>query len=797
MTSGDTMRLSRDGLTDVEVAERVRLGQTNAEGAPTSRSVGEIVRRNVLTFFNGLLLVMLVAILAFGNARDALFGFVLFLNMAIGIFQELRAKHTLDKLSLLAAPGVRVVRDGETMEIPVAEVVLDDVIELRRGDQIVADGSLLETAGLEIDESLLTGESRPVLKRDGDGVMSGSFCVAGTGRMKATGVGAASYAQRLAAEAKRFRRVPSELRRTTDRILKTIAVALVPVGILLAATRWARTPVLGVVVPETVSGLVGMIPQGLVLLTSIAFAVSVIKLARRRALIEELPAVEILARVDVVCLDKTGTLTEPDLEVVAFETLDGAEEAPARSALAVLAAAEPAESRNATASALVAAFPAFPGAAAATSTVPFSSSRKWSAVTLADGSAWYLGAPDQLLPEGNPARARANELQQGGARVVLLGRSADAIPTTDNLFAQMTPVALVSLEEKVRPDVGGALAYFRDQGVALKVISGDSPVTVAAVVRRAGLEIVGEPADAADLPKSPAALADFMESHTVFGRVKPEDKRDMVAALQSRGHVVAMTGDGVNDVLALKTADLGIAMGTGAPAARAVAGLVLLDGRFSVLPDVLAEGRRVMANIERVANLFVAKSVYAALLAIGAGLLAANYPLMPRHFTLIDALTIGIPGFFLALSPTAPRYRPGLMGRILRFAGVCGVAMTAAAAVAFEWALRVPGVTAAGGLAEARTVAVWTLMFTGLWVLFEVSRPLTRGRVALLASMAAGALVVVYVPIARSFFALPVAPAGTTFVVLGATAAAAAVMDVGLRMTGWRTASRREGAERV
>jgi cation-transporting ATPase E len=429
--------------------------------------------------------------------------------------------------------------------------------------------------------------------------------------------------------------------------------------------------------------------------------------------------------------------------------------------------------------------------------VPFSSARKWSAATLADGSAWYLGAPDQLLPECNPARVRANELQQGGARVLLLGRSTDAVPTPENLFAQMTPVALVSLGEKVRPDVAAALAYFGDQGVALKVISGDSPVTVAAVARRAGFEAIGEPVDAAELPKDPAALADFMESHTVFGRVKPEDKRDMVAALQSRGHVVAMTGDGVNDVLALKTADLGIAMGTGAPAARAVAGLVLLDGRFSVLPDVLAEGRRVMANIERVANLFVTKSVYAALLAIGAGLLAKDYPLLPRHFTLIDALTIGIPGFFLALSPAAPRYRPGLMGRILRFAGVCGVAMTAAAAAAFEWALRVPGVTAAGGLAEARTVAVWTLVFTGLWVLFEVSRPLTPGRIALLAAMLAGAVLVVYMPVARSFFALPVAPAGTTLVVLGATAAAAAVMDVGLRLTGWRPMSREEGADHV
>jgi cation-transporting ATPase E len=782
VTSSDPTRLARDGLTSSEVAERIRSGLTNAEGAPTSRSVAEIVRRNVLTFFNGLLFVLLVAILIVGDVRDALFGLVLFLNMAIGIFQELRAKRTLDKLSLLAAPGARVVRDGASAEIAVRDVVLDDVIELRRGDQVVADGEVLEAAGLEIDESLLTGESRPVVMRAGDRLMSGSFCVAGTGRMKADGVGAASYAQRLAAEAKRFRRVPSELRRTTNRILKVIAVLLVPIGVLLAATRWAKALVLGVVVPETVSGLVGMIPQGLVLLTSIAFAVSVIKLARRRALIEELPAVEVLARVDVVCLDKTGTLTEPDLEVVAFEMLEDEPEAPARVAVGALATAEPTDTRNATARAMAA---EFTQAAAVASAVPFSSSRKWSAVTLANGVSWIMGAPDQLLPQANPARARAGALQRGGARVVLLGRS-EVVPTAQLPYAAMTPVALISLEERVRPDVAGALAYFRDEGVALKVISGDAPTTVASVARRAGLEVVGEPADAADLPKDREALADFMETHSVFGRVRPEDKRDMVAALQSRGHVVAMTGDGVNDVLALKAADLGIAMGGGAPAARAVAGLVLLDGRFAVLPEVMAEGRRVMANVERVANLFVTKSVYAGLLAIGAGLFAVSYPLLPRHFTLIDALTIGIPGFFLALSPAAPRYRPGLMRRILRLTLVCGTVMTVASAAAYAWALRTPEALIVGGVAEARTVTVWTLIFTGLWVLFELSRPMTRGRAALIAAMFGAALVVMYAPFVRVFFELPEAPPGATAVIVGATVAAAVVIELGLRMVGWR-----------
>jgi len=369
--------------------------------------------------------------------------------------------------------------------------------------------------------------------------------------------------------------------------------------------------------------------------------------------------------------------------------------------------------------------------------------------------------------------------------VVLIARAA-AMPAADREPGGLEPCALVLIEERIRPDAATTLTYFREQGVTLKVISGDSPSTVASIAQRAGLEVLGDPVDAALLPTQPEELADFMESHTVFGRVKPEQKRDMVAALQSRGHVVAMTGDGVNDVLALKTADMGIAMGTGAPAARAVAELVLLDGRFATLPEVVAEGRRVMANVERVASLFVTKTVYAALLALGAGLFAANYPLLPRHFTLIDALTIGIPGFFLALAPAAPRYRPGLLPRVLRFTFVCGTVMTAATATSYAWALRVADAGRAADLGEARTVAVLTITFVGIWVLTELSRPLTRGRVVLVLAMVAGIAVVILTPFVRSFFALPVSPAGATLVVGAVTAASVVLIEIGLRLVGWR-----------
>jgi cation-transporting ATPase E len=766
------------GLTSEDVAVRVRAGQTNAAAAPSSRSTAEILRANVFTFFNGLLAVLLVVILVFGNWRDGLFGFVLISNMAIGIIQELRAKYTLDRLSLIAAPQARVVRDGAVLEIAVSNVVLDDVIQLRSGDQVVADGEVLETAGLEIDEALLTGESKPVLKAPGDRVMSGSVCVAGSGAMRATAVGAEAYARRLASEARRFHRTPSELRRSTDRIIKTTAILIVPVAALLLARRWPTSGDLHVVVPETVAALVGMIPQGLVLLTSIAFAVSVIKLARRQTLIEELSAVEILARVDVVCLDKTGTITEPGLDVRGIELLGPTTESQADAALSALACIDPPESRNSTARALAEKYgesSARPRAA-----VPFSSARKWSAVDLGPDGCWVLGAPEFVLREGDPARDMAAQLARKGARVVLLAR-VEHLPAADGSVTDPSAAALVRLEERVRADAAETLAYFRAQGVALKVISGDSQDTVASAALRAGLEHIGEPVDGSRLPTDPAELADFMETHSIFGRIRPEQKRDMVTALQARGHVVAMTGDGVNDVLALKTADLGIAMGSGAAASRAVAEVVLLDSRFSRLPDVLAEGRRVMANVERVANLFVTKSVYAAQLAIGAGIFAGNYPLLPRHFTLIDALTIGIPGFFLALEPAAPRYRPGFLRRVMRFTLAAGIVVTAATAISHGWA---DGTGASDP--SSRTVAVMTIVPLGLWILATLARPLNGRRIALVAAMAAAFGVTLVVPFARTFFALPPGPAGTFATVTLTVLAACSAVELALHTLRWK-----------
>jgi cation-transporting ATPase E len=788
MTAQESPRRSPlDGLTAAEVQQRTLAGQTNEDRSRPSRSVGDIIRSNVFTFFNGLLLVLLVAILIFGSPRDALFGFVLVFNVAIGITQELSAKRTLDRVSLLAAPRVRAVRDAAVTEVPMEAVVLDDVLELGPGDQIVADGEVLSSSGLEVDESLLTGESHPVEKAVGDRLLSGSFCAAGAGRMRATSVGAESYARELAAQAKAHRTVSSELRRGTDRILKTITLVMVPMAVLLIATRWPMTHDLHALVPETVAALVGMIPQGLVLLTSVAFVVSVTKLARRGALVEQLPAVEVLARVDVLCVDKTGTLTDSALELQLVETVPvpGGDDALARTAFGAIAALEPEHARNATARALAAAFPA-PDAWAPTGTAAFSSARKWSGADFGDRGAWVVGAPDVLLVAGDPVRVRASELAAEGARVILLAR-ADALPEADGAPLGLRPEALAILGERIRTDAAETLAYFREQGVTVKVISGDAPETAAWVARRCGLDLLGDPIDAATLPEDVAALAEVLETHTVFGRVRPDQKRAMVAALQHRGHVVAMTGDGVNDTLALKAADLGIAMGSGTPAAKAVALLVLLDSRFAALPGVVAEGRRVIANIERVANLFVTKTVYAALLALAAAVLAISYPLLPRHFTLVDALTIGIPGFFLALAPMAPRYRPGYLGRVLRFTAVTGVAAGAATLGAYAWALRVAGGTPSLGVADARAVAVTVLVLVGLWVLGVLSRPWTPGRIALLVGMAASFAVVLLTPVARDFFALPFVPVGARLAVAVATMGGVAAIEIGLRLTRWRS----------
>jgi cation-transporting ATPase E len=741
-----------DGLDAAAVAERVGRGQVNQAPSGHSRTTWDILRANVLTRFNALLGSILVLALIIGPLQDAVFGVILVVNTAVGVVQEVRAKRTLDRLAVLNAPKARLVRSGELREAPVGEIVIDDVLELRQGDQIPVDGTVLASTGLEVDESLLTGEADSVLKEPGSEVLSGSVVVAGAGRFQVTRLGADAYARKLADEAKRFKMCVSELRNGINRVLVYISWVILPTAAILAVSQFRSQSDVLDGIRASIAGVVGMVPEGLVLLTSVAFAAAVVRLGRRDALVQELPAVELLARVDVICLDKTGTITDGDATVREVETMGPGDD----HARALRAVAGADDHPNASLRAIAAAFPPDPGATPRLlHAVPFSSSRKWSGATFEGLGTCILGAPEIVLggvPQPGDAQSRVDAHASDGMRVIMFARSATPL-TGPELPSDMVPGALVVIEERVRPDAADTIGFFAAQGVAVKVISGDSPRTVGAVARRVGVPAAESPFDARSLPTDPVELGNTLEGHSVFGRVTPHQKRAMVRALQANGHTVAMTGDGVNDVLALKEADIGIAMGSGSPASRAVAPLVLLSGSFAILPHAVAEGRRVIANVERVADLFLSKTMYATLLAIAVGLASVPFPFLPRHLTIVAALTIGIPGFFLALAPNARRARPGFLNRILRFAVPAGSMAALSTFVAYEIALHHPGVS----LVEARTTATLVLVALGLWILSALLRPLSTSRLALLGAMAAGAVLAPLVPLSRRFFdiALP------------------------------------------
>ncbi|MFL6077336.1 MAG: HAD-IC family P-type ATPase [Mycobacteriales bacterium] len=772
MTTRESVGTLPAGLTAAEVAERVAAGQVNRTGDRASRSTADIVRANVLTRFNAIIGVLFAVIAVIGPWQDGLFGLVVLANTAIGIVQELRAKRTLDRLSVVGEARPRVRRDGTTVAVPTAEVVAGDLVVVGAGDQLVVDGPVVagDAGGsLEVDESLLTGESDPVLKRPGDRLLSGSFVVAGGGAYRAEQVGREAYAARLAAEARDFSLARSELRAGVNLILRYVSWAMVPVGALLIVSQLRSNDSLAEALRSMVAGLVTMVPEGLVLLTSMAFAVGVIRLGRRRCLVQELPAIEGLARVDVVCADKTGTLTAKGMRLREVVTLDGA--LPARDALGALAHADP--SPNASAAAIAAALPA-PDGWPVDRYHPFSSARKWSGAEFADRGVWLLGAPDVLLPAGVPARERAEAAGAGGLRVLLLA-TADAVPGGGGeRAAGVRPAALVVLEQRIRPDAAGTLRYFAEQGVAVKVISGDNAASVGAVAAALDLPGADHPVDARTLPEDPEELAATVERASVYGRVTPAQKRAMVRALHRRGHTVAMTGDGVNDVLALKDADVGVAMGSGSGATRAVAQIVLLDDSFATLPAVVAEGRRVVGNIERVARLFVTKTMYSLLLSVLVGVAHLPFPFLPRHLSLVGGLSIGIPGFFLALAPSRDRARPGFVRRVLRGAVPAGVLAAAATFAAYALARANHG----SPLREDRTTAVIALSVVVFWLLAIVARPWVWWRVCLVVAMAALLVGALFVPFAAHFFALYPQNLDNNLIGLGIGAAAAVLLTI-------------------
>lgn len=839
------------GLSFKQVAQARAAEETNEFDNSSSRSIVAILRANVFTIFNAILASAVVVVLAVGSWQDAVFGFVLLLNTLTGTIAELRAKRALDNLAVLAAPAAHVIRDGEAKDIEVSQVVLGELLELRSGDQVPADGQVLSSNGCEIDESILTGESVAVRKHENDQVLSGTTVIGGSARIRVTAVGEHSYANRLAMEARKYSVVTSELQEGTNRVLTWISWVIVPMTLLLL---WSQLRVAGGIsgsldsgqwkaaVVLAVAGVVGMVPQGLVLLTSVNFAAAAMALARRKVLVQELPAVEVLARVDMLCLDKTGTLTSGAVEldhiesclrsacaggdggvpaagkvsadVVAFDSgADAAAEGSAgtgsgavvpasaddaaRAALAYLVGGSEA---NATGSAIAAGLTGLEPAQARYA-IAFNSARKWSAVQTQAG-AYVLGAPEIVLAGStgsgsteadngesdgtglgstdNAALERVKALAGTGKRVLVLAHSNQALDQSENptLPKDLTAALLVVLAEQVRPDAAQTLDYFKRQGVAVRVISGDNPVTVAAIAAHLGLrnpdgsEPVG--VDARTLPaiEDTQALADALEKHAVFGRVTPEQKRAFVNALKSRGHTVAMTGDGVNDALALKDADLGIAMGNAAPATKAVSRLVLLNSQFDALPSVVAEGRRVIANMERVASLFLTKTTWAALLAAVVAITGFVYPFLPRQLTIVSSLTIGIPAFVLALAPTNQRYHAGFLSRVLRLSVPAGVIVVVGVLCA-----RLTLILMGSNRNQISSVCTLVLVAGGLWLLSLTARPWVWWRASLVALMSTAALAVVLLAPLRSFFDLAALTANSWLVLACAAGIVCAALE--------------------
>ncbi|MFF6997487.1 cation-translocating P-type ATPase [Streptomyces sp. NPDC008313] len=825
------------GLSTAEVAERVARGEVNDVPVRSSRSLTEIVRANVFTRFNAIIGVLWLVMLFVAPFQDSLFGYVIIANTGIGIVQEWRAKKTLDSLAVIGEAKPTVRRDGTSAEISTSAIVLGDLIEVGPGDRIVVDGDCVEAEGLEIDESLLTGEADPVARHPGEPVMSGSFVVAGTGAFKVTKVGREAYAAQLAEEASRFTLVHSELRTGISTILKYVTWMMVPTAIGLVISQLVvKENDFKDSVARTVGGITPMVPEGLVLLTSIAFAIGVIRLGRKQCLVQELPAIEGLARVDTVCLDKTGTLTEGGMDVTEVRSLDGADETYIRRVLGALGASDPRPNAS-----LQAVIDACPDSAEwrRLGSLPFSSARKYSGASFSEGdgesSTWLLGAPDVLLDDEDPALAATDRLNEQGLRVLLLSRAVKDLDDP-GVSVGARPTALVVLEQRLRPDAADTLRYFAEQDVSAKVLSGDNAVSVGAVAHKLGLVGGGGAAgragdgaaveagsavartavpgatdktgatggaasaagtaagaagsadsavvDARRLPGDRDEMALALDAGTVFGRVTPQQKRDMVGALQSRGHTVAMTGDGVNDVLALKDADIGVSMGSGSEATRAVAQIVLLDNSFATLPSVVAEGRRVIGNITRVATLFLVKTVYSVLLAVLVVCSQVEYPFLPRHLTLLSTLTIGIPAFFLALAPNRERARPHFVRRVMRYAVPGGV--LAGLATFATYLLARHHYSGPGSLDAETSAATLTLFLISMWVLAIIARPYTWWRVGLVAAMGGAFVLVLVVPSLQHFFALKLVGVTMPWIAVGISAVAAAGLELVWRVVGRR-----------
>ncbi len=750
------------GLSEAEAARRLREAGPPHKQA-TSRSYVSIAIANTFTVFNLILAGFGAATLVFGNPRDALFLGILVANTAIGTFQEVRAKRALDRLAALVVAKATVVRDGEPRQIPVEEVVVGDLVRVSAGDQVPADGELVRADGLALDESDLTGESEPVLRRVGERVFSGTFAVEGEGDFEATAVGAESRAAELTATARAFRHPRSPLEKAMDRLLIVMVGTMVPLGIGLGVSLALRNVSQADAVETLTAGIVNIVPEGLILLVSLTAAVTAAKMARHGILAQQLNAIESLASVSVMCTDKTGTLTEASLRVVELIPAAGVEEAELARDLGAYATAAP--TRNSTLEAIHAARLGGGAAAEPTATIPFSSRRRWSALEL-DGRRLVLGAPEALL-DGETTDAALRERAAGeaaaGRRVLALASYAEPLPEPGpevELTGTLRPLGVVVLAEELRAEARETISFFAREDVALKVLSGDNPATVGAIARDLGIEASGPALDGGDLPADDAELLAAVRAAPAIGRISPEDKARVVRVLSEGGEYVGMLGDGVNDVPALKLARLAIAQGSGTQMARSVSDLVLVSGEFGEVPPMVGEGRQILRNIQRVARLFVSKAIFTAFLVLVIAIPSGVFPMLPRQFTLTSTFTIGIPAFLLALAPSSGPWRPeGFLRAIARFSIPAGLAT--GLGILTTYLLARHGFDT--GLTGARSATAATVVVSGLAIVFALEDEPGKRRFvvgALCATMALLFFGACAVPIAREFFeiATPTGP---------------------------------------
>lgn len=767
------------GLSSKEAAARLR--KLGAPEETSSRSTSSIIAGNVFTLFNAIIGVFFVLDLGLGLYADSLFGLVAVINSYIGIRQELKAKKTLDEVAVLVAPRARVIRDGREVELLAEEVVPGDLVAIGPGDQLVADGRVVASRGLTVDESMLTGEADGIRKDAGDEALSGSFVISGSGHYELDAVRERSYAGRLAGEAKAFRHPLSPLQEEVNRVIVVSTYAMIPLALMLLVSLKVRSVGLQSAAETATAGLVTLIPEGLVLLMSVTFAVAAVRLAKRSTLIQQMSATESLASVDTICVDKTGTLTEGELRLANVFFADDVDPAVGARVLGRFAAS--AGDRNKTLETIAARYPGDPGKVSAE--VPFSSEYKWSGVSLAGNGAgagtFVLGAPDVLIAGGAlvlppTLAAKLEEETAAGRRVVAFGRADEGLPedASASPAPRMRPVALVVLEETLRADAAETIAFMRDQEVDLKLISGDALATVTAVAYAVGVPRDAGVVEGPDLPEGPEELQEVALANTIFCRIKPDQKKALVAALVAAGRYVAMIGDGVNDVPALKQARMAVAMGSGTQVTKGVADVVLLKDEFSRLPEAIGEGRRIARNIHRLGRLYLTKSVYAATLIVLVAVPGFAFPFLPRHLTMAAFLTIGIPSFVLALAPSdGPLYRGRLIRALAAFAIPSGVATGIASILSCFLVNTVAG----GGLAAGRTAATTTLIVLGLAFVLLLERGPGREHIAIqsyMLAMVAGlgalyALMLAATPV-RKFFELEILDATQWFLSLLAAA---------------------------